>query len=112
MRDVVNGLYLESNRFNCNSCYFDKLTSKSTGKCKWTVTEADQLQTDYALTNPGVTRYKYFSVGRCPVCRGKGLLETPRMKIIDCLVIWNPKGASGDNEDVYTAAGTFRIPYN
>ena len=110
MRNVVKGLsrricvHKEPVKNACPNCYYDKLTSKSTGKCKWTVAEAAQLQADYAITNPGVTRYKYFSVGRCPICRGKGQLEIPRRRFVDCLIIWNPKGG-GENEDVFTAAG-------
>lgn len=111
VRDVVKGLsrkvqvYKQSIKHECPNCYFDKMTSKSTGKCKWTLAEAEQKQAEHELSYPGQVRYKWFRVGRCPVCKGQGFLETRRKAWVDCLVIWNPEGRYG-NETTYTPAGT------
>jgi hypothetical protein len=110
MRDVIKGLsrrievYKQPIRQECPNCYYDKFTNKSTGKCKWTLSEAETKQAEYALTNPGVVRYKWFRVGRCPICRGKGYLEVRRKTWVDCLVVWNPRNR-GDNENIFTPAG-------
>jgi hypothetical protein len=32
----------------------------------------------------------YFTVGRCPVCLGKGVITTSRKKYINANIIWNP----------------------
>jgi hypothetical protein len=111
IRDVVKGLsskvliYKQPIKQECPNCYYDKMTGKSTGKCKHTVEEAEQLQRDYATQHPGQIRYKWFKVGRCPICRGDGYLEIKRRTWADCLVIWNP-GSRYGNETVYTPAGT------
>lgn len=111
IRDVIDGLsrkvlvYKQPIKNECMNCYFDKLTSKSTGKCKWTVEEAEQKQTEWEAQFPGQVRYKWFRVGRCPICKGTGYLETKRRVWIDCLVTWNP-GSRFGNETVYTPAGT------
>lgn len=110
MRDVIKGLsrkvevYKQPLRQECFNCYYDKFTNRSTGKCKWTLAEAEAEQAAYELTNPGVIRYKWFRVGRCPVCRGKGYLEVRRKVWIDGLVIWNPENRNS-NENVFTPAG-------
>jgi hypothetical protein len=49
--------------------------------------------------------YKYFRLGRCPVCRGNGYLEVRRKAYVNCVVIWNPSSRF-DNNTVYTPAGT------
>lgn len=110
IRDVVNGLsrriqvYKQSLKHDCPNCYYDKLTNSSTGKCKWTALEARDKQTEYE-TSTGKTNlmYKFFKVGRCPICRGKGFLETPRKVWISALVTWNP--GNRNNTAVDTPAG-------
>ena len=71
----------------CPNCYYDKVNRTSSGICK---------------SSPGDTNY--FTVGRCPVCNGKGVLVTTRKRCIDGIVIWNP---SGDkiNTLTFTEAG-------
>ena len=111
VRDVIKGLsrkvliYKQSIKSECDNCYFDKLTGRSTGKCKWTVTEAATNQAAWEALHPGQLRYKWFSNGRCPVCRGKGYLEIKRKAWADCLVIWSPENRYS-NELIYTPAGT------
>ena len=108
IRDVVKGLsrriqvYKQPIKNECDNCYFDKLTSKSTGKCKWTIEEAENLQINYEIDHPGQIHYKWFKTGRCPICKGNGFLEIKRRVWINCLVTWNP----GNNDEVYTPAGT------
>ena len=120
IRDVVKGLsrkvkvFKQPIKFECNNCYYDKMTSKSTGKCKWSIVEGDPNYIGTAIANwltDNNTQealdapFKYFRVGRCPICMGKGYRETRRRTWIDCLVIWNP-GSRYDNQTVYTPAGT------
>ena len=111
IKDVIKGLsrkvqvYKQPILSNCPNCYFDKYTSKSTGKCRWTLEEASQKQLDWEVVHPGELRFKWFAVGRCPVCKGSGYLEIKRRAWADCLVIWNPENRYG-NDITYTAAGT------
>jgi len=111
MRDVIKGLsrkvqvYKQPIKKECYNCFYDKVTGRSTGKCKWTVLEADSKQTEWAILHPNEVRYKWFSHGRCPVCKGIGYIETRRRTVVDCLVIWDPEGRYG-NSITYTAAGT------
>lgn len=111
IRDVINGfsrkilIYKQSIKQDCPNCYYDKMTGRSTGKCKWTIEEAEQKQAEWILQNPGTIRYKYFRVGRCPICLGEGYIEIKRRAWADCLVIWNPENRYG-NELTYTAAGS------
>ncbi len=111
MRSVIKGLsrkvhvYKQSIKQECPNCYYDKITGRSTGKCKWTVLEAEEKQEDWVVTNPGQVRYKWFRNGRCPICRGSGYTEIKRRVVVDCLVIWDPEGRYG-NTITYTAAGT------
>jgi hypothetical protein len=108
IKDVIKGLSRKVQinkqpvRHECDNCYFDKFTSKSTGKCKWTIEEAEAMQIDYAIDNPGQIHYKWFRTGRCPICKGEGFLETKRKVWINCLVTWGV----GSNDAVYTPAGT------
>ena len=111
MSNVINGLsrkvhvYKQPIRHECPNCYFDQLTNKSTGKCKWTLEEATNKQIEQELISPGVILYKYFVVGRCPICKGVGYLETKRKTTVDCLVIWNPTSRFTNNTTL-TPAGT------
>lgn len=112
MRDVVKGLsrkvavYMPPIKSECVNCYYDKMTDKSTGKCKWTPMEAITQQQAYVASGGIGTQYKYFLKGRCPVCRGKGYLETQRKRWADCLVIWDPESRGFGNSTTYTSAGT------
>lgn len=120
IQDVLRGLsrkvliYRQPIRNMCPNCYFDKLTNRSTGKCKWTVEEAEQKQAEITTLDPDICetrfvsniRYKWFRYGRCPVCHGQGYLETKRRTWADCVVIWNPSSRGGGNEMTYTPAGT------
>ena len=112
MRDVIKGLsrkvliYMHPIKSECPNCYYDKMTDRSTGKCKWSVLEARNKQTEYANGGGVGVRYKYFLKGRCPVCRGRGYLETQRRKWADCLVTWDPEARGFGNETTFTSAGT------
>jgi len=122
IRDIIKGLsrkvliYKQPIKSECPNCYYDKLTNRSTGKCKWTIAEAEAKQADYAIANsntetcltkpPTNIRYKWFKYGRCPICNGRGYLEVKRRSWADCLVTWDPSSRGGANEMVYTPAGT------
>jgi len=112
MQNTIKGLgrrvqvYKPSARGECPNCFFDKSTNSSTGTCKWTALEANTKQTEYEIvTGPTATlRYKFFKVGRCPICKGKGFLETPRKVWVEALITWNPGG--GGNNMSRTPAGS------
>jgi hypothetical protein len=109
IRDVVKCLgrdvqiFLHPIKSACNNCGYDKLTDSSTNKCSWTAQEALQKQQDWVAAGNATIRYKYFLKGRCPVCMGKGYLETQRKVWSDCLITWNPSMAN--NALTYTPAG-------
>lgn len=110
IRNVVQGLgrkvlvYKQPRKLECPNCYYDKMTDSSTGKCRWTPTEA--LEKQEALGQNADLRYKYFKFGRCPVCRGRGYLEIQRRTWIDALVTWDPSARGYENQLTYTPAGT------
>ena len=112
MRDVVKGLsrsvlvYKQPIKSECTNCYFDKLTDRSTGKCKWNFEQAPIKQKEWEDAGNAIPRYKYFVRGRCPICMGKGYLETHRRTWIDCLVTWDPDAGSASNSFIMTPAGT------
>jgi len=78
---VVDGLsrrvivYMPPTERECPACYYDKVNRVSSGVSK---------------LSPGDPNY--FTVGKCPVCRGKGVLTTARRRCIEAIVIWNPSG--------------------
>jgi len=111
IRDVVDGLsqkvliYKQSVKSECQNCYFDKMTNRSTGKCtSSSIIEAENKQT--ALGDGAPIRYKWFKFGRCPICFGKGYLETQRRTWAKCIVSWDPSERGGGNMITYTPAGT------
>ena len=102
IRGVIKGLgrkvlvYKKSIQNECDNCYFDKLTGRSSGKCKWTIEEVEAKNDS--------TKYKWFRKGRCPICSGKGYLEVKRKMWVNCLVTWEPN-MRFDNTLTYTPAG-------
>jgi len=112
IRNVIGDLsrevlvYLKPRTSECPNCYYDKLTNSSTGKCKWNPVEARDKQQAWIAAGNKTTRYKFFVKGRCPVCGGKGYLETIRKKWVDALVIWNPGSRIAGNDAMATPAGT------
>lgn len=112
IRDVIKGLgrkvlvYKQPKLIQCSNCYYDKLTSASTGKCKWTVLEASQKQSAYEAGGGLEIQYKFFVRGRCPVCKGKGAQEILRSQWIDALVTWDPSARGFGNNLTLTPAGT------
>jgi hypothetical protein len=111
IRDVLKGLsrkvqvYKQPIKQECPNCYFDKMTGRSTGKCKHTVEEAEAKQAAWSAGGNSTTRFKWFRVGRCPVCRGQGYIEIKRRTWTDCVVIWDPENRY-NNSITYTAAGS------
>lgn len=102
IRGVIKGLsrkvlvYKEPIKNECANCYFDKLTGRSTGKCRWTIEEVE------SKNDP--TKYKWFLSGRCPICGGRGYLEIKRKVWVSCLITWEPN-MRFDNSITYTPAG-------
>jgi hypothetical protein len=80
-------IYLPSTRVECPNCYYDKVNRVSSGIPK---------------VSPGDPNY--FTVGRCPVCYGKGVLTTVRKRCIEGIVNWNPAGDQM-NSFTFTQAG-------
>ncbi len=112
IQSVIDGLsrsvlvYKQPLKSECTNCFYDKMTDSSTGKCKWSPVEALQKQKEWEDLGFSTIRYKYFVKGRCPVCKGKGYLETVRKAWINCLVTWNPSSRDYIGEITYTPAGT------
>ena len=109
MRDVVQGLgrqvkitYLVKKE-ECPNCFYDKSTNSSTGRCKWsTPLEARTKQQEYEVSTGNTDlRYKFFKLGRCPVCKNVGYLAIYKRKWVTCLVNWG----YDTNTPVYTQAG-------
>jgi len=98
MKDVIKGLarpvkvYVKSSTSECPNCYYDKASDSSTGTCKFkTPLEARDAQVNYELSSGASNlKFKYFRVGRCPICKGKGRLETYKRVNVDCLITFNP----------------------
>lgn len=109
IQDLIKGLgrkvkvYKQPIKSECSNCFYDKLTNSSTGKCKWTALEVITKQQEYEVATSNIDlRYKFFKVGRCPICKGKGYVESQRSVWISCLVIWNPDDR---NRLTFTPAG-------
>jgi len=102
IRGVIKGfsrkvlVYKNPIKNECKNCYFDKLTGRSTGRCRWTIEEVEAKNDS--------TMYKWFVKGRCPICNGKGYLEVKRKVWTSCLVTWEPN-MRFDNAITYTPAG-------
>jgi len=83
---VVDGLgrrvtiYMPYRKSECPACYYDKVNRSSSGVSK---------------LSPGDPNY--FTVGKCPVCHGRGFLITERKRCIDAIVIWDPVGSGRMN---------------
>jgi len=114
VRNVIKGLsrkvlvYKQTVKRECPNCFFDKMTGKSSGKCKHaSLFDADQAQAAWEQAgNTSSVIAKYFIRGRCPVCNGVGYLETQRKTWSDCLVTWDPQARGFGNQMIYTPAGT------
>lgn len=93
MNNYITGLgrkifvYLSPSTKECPNCYYDKKSRKSSG-----------------IPKVAPSSSTYFTVGRCPVCLGKGVLTTERRKCIHGVVIWNPVG-EGMNSNTINEAG-------
>ena len=81
-------------KYECPNCYFDKTTNASTNTCKWTLPETLQKQQEYLDSGGLGLKYKFFSKGRCPICKGKGFLESVRKQWVNCKITWNPMDTS------------------
>mgnify|MGYP000185013970 CR=1 FL=1 len=97
-------IYFLAKKSECPNCYYDNTNEKSSGKCKWSSTEAAQKQSEWESQGNTSIRYKYFVKGRCPVCSGVGFLKVIRRKSIKCVVNWG-NYSSSENEIIQTPAG-------
>ncbi len=80
-------VYMPSLEQECPNCYYDKVNRTSSG-----------------IPKVGPSNPNYFTVGRCPVCLGRGVLTTVRKRCIQGIVIWNPAG-DAMNSLTFTPAG-------
>lgn len=91
---VIDGLsheivvYRQDSRAECPNCYYDKVNDRSSAIPK---------------SSPGDTYY--FTIGRCPVCRGSGVVTTKRKRGIKATIAWNPASDSM-NMFVFNEAGS------
>lgn len=92
MDRLIDGLgrrivvYLPEKRSECPNCYYDKIHDKSSG-----IAKVDSSSSTY------------FTVGRCPVCFGKGVRVVARKRCIEGIVIWNPDNRN--NNLAFNVAG-------
>lgn len=84
-REIV--VYRQDRRTECPNCYYDKVNDRSSSIPK---------------SSPGDPNY--FTVGRCPVCRGKGVVTITRKRYIKATIAWNPASDSM-NMFVFNEAG-------
>jgi hypothetical protein len=93
MSRLIDGLgrniivYLPDRRLECPNCYYDKVHDKSSG-----------------IPKVGPSSSTYFTVGRCPVCSGRGVRVVSRKRCIEGMVIWNPQG-NATNSLTFSQAG-------
>jgi len=93
MSRLIDGLgrsivvYLPDRRSECSNCYYDKVHDKSSG-----------------ISKVGPLSPTYFTVGRCPVCTGRGVIVSSRKRCIEGIVIWNPQG-NNTNTLTFNEAG-------
>jgi hypothetical protein len=80
-------VYLSPTTSECPNCYYDKKSRKSSGVAK---------------VDPSSSTY--FTIGRCPVCLGDGVIKTERRRCIKGTITWNPVG-EGNNTITFTEAG-------
>lgn len=113
IKDVIRGLsrkvlvYRNPIKSECPNCFYDKMTDKSTNKCKWTPVEAIVKQNEWESEGNTSVMYKYFLHGRCPICKGVGYLEEEVSEWVSCLVTWNPgETGFGGNSIIATPAGS------
>ena len=78
-------LYGEPVKFDCPNCYFDSTKMESSGVFKDTFTVPVEI-------NGRVIEPREFLRGRCPVCRGSGKIEFETKWMLECYVMWNPRG--------------------
>lgn len=100
-------LYTSEYKLECPNCYFDKLTGKSNGVCKWTVIEAVNRQAAYEAAGGVGIMFKFFVKGRCPICQSKGYFETRKASYISCNVRWDPSVAEGSLNSVVALPAGF-----
>lgn len=65
-------IYRPDTESDCPNCFYDAINRESTGRYNGTGSRP-------------------FTVGRCPVCRGRGTLTTKRKRDIHALVTWRPR---------------------
>ena len=66
----------------CPNCFIDSVTGKSTGVCK---------------NSPG--HPSYFKFGRCPVCRGDGVIEQENKVYVNASIVWRGANTSTSDEN-------------
>lgn len=71
-----------SEQQECPNCYIDTVTGKSTGVCKH-----------------GPEHDNYFKFGRCPVCKGEGVIEYENEVYTNVLVTWKGAGSSSSSQN-------------
>jgi hypothetical protein len=66
----------------CSNCFFDSLTGKSSGVCKH-----------------GPELPNYFLHGRCPICKGEGIIEYENKVYVNASVLWKGAGSSSSSQN-------------
>lgn len=68
--------------YECTNCYIDTTTGKSSGVCKHTPGHQD-----------------YFKYGRCPVCKGEGVMNHESSVCVSALIVWRGSTSSSSKEN-------------
>lgn len=68
--------------YECPNCYIDTTTGRSSGVCK---------------NEPG--HQDYFKYGRCPVCKGKGVIDHENNTYVGALIVWRGSTSSSSKEN-------------
>ena len=77
----IKVITIEEDR-ECPNCFIDTTTGKSSGVCK---------------NPPGHSTY--FKYGRCPVCKGEGVVRHEDKVYINASVFWRGANSSGSKEN-------------
>lgn len=68
--------------YECPNCYIDTTTGRSSGVCKNELDHQD-----------------YFKYGRCPVCKGKGVIDHENNSYVGALIVWRGSTSSSSKEN-------------
>jgi hypothetical protein len=78
-------VYLPPEAMDCPNCLYDPINKKSTGV-------VDPLFVTSVVIFGQTISPQSFTRGRCPICKGEGVLTSEVKRSVKCLVKWQPDG--------------------